>query len=65
MIKRALLLTLLASAMFGAGHIAGRQGERDRAVWAVTMAQAEAAEYKLAAVEIGKECGPKRGWFKR
>lgn len=63
--KRALLLVLLSVAMFGAGHLAGRQGERDKAVWAVTMAQAEAAEYKLAAVEIGKECAPKRGWFKR
>ena len=63
--KRALLLALLAVAMFGAGHFSGRQGERDKAVWAVTMAQAEAAEYKLAAVEIAKECAPKRGWFKR
>lgn len=56
---------LLAAMIFGLGLAAGAMWQRQNALWAVTMAQAEAAEYKLAAVEIGKECGPKRGWFKR
>jgi len=64
-VVRRLLLALVVVAAFGAGHYFGRQGERDKAVWAVTMAQSEAAQYKLATVEIARECQPRRTWFRQ
>lgn len=59
--KRAVLAVLL----FCVGLGAGVAWQRQAAMWAVTLAQSESAVYKLAAIEVAKECAPKRGWFKR
>lgn len=62
---RSVALLLLALAIFGAGHYFGRQGERDKAVWAVTVANAKSDAYLLAATETVKNCPPPNGgWFK-
>lgn len=59
--RRALLAVLL----FALGVGAGVAWQRQAAMWAVMVVQAESAAYKLAAIEVAKDCAPKRGWFKR
>lgn len=62
---RKLTLLLAAAAIFGAGHYFGRQGERDKATWAVTVANAKSDAYLLAATATAKNCPqPSGGWFK-
>ena len=56
---------LLAVLIFCAGMGAGIAGQRQSAMWAVTLANAKTDAYSLAAVEIANECRPKRGWFKK
>lgn len=53
---RKLAILLAAVAIFMAGHYLGRQGERDRAVWAVTVANAKADAYALAAIATAGAC---------
>lgn len=57
--------TLIAVLLFALGVGAGVAWQRQAAMWAVMVAQTESAAYKLAAIEVAKECAPKRGWFKR
>jgi hypothetical protein len=62
---RLLLLAICGLAIFGAGHYFGRQSTREQAVWAVTVANAKADTYGLAAIETAKQCRATNTWFKK